>query len=54
MLLTHTYHGPLETMAVARRALVPAVAEQSQGMVLTTLPSSEGHFGNTSKWASAF
>lgn len=51
MLPTHTYHWPLETMAAARRPLGPAVAEQSRGMVLTTLPSREGDFGNTSKWA---
>lgn len=37
MLLTHTYHWPLETMAAARHPLVPAVAKQSQGMVLTIL-----------------
>lgn len=51
MLLTHTYLWPLETMAASRHPLVPTVAEQSQGMALTTLPSGEGDFGNTSKWA---
>lgn len=39
MLLIHTYRWPLETMAGARHSLVPALAELSQGMVLTTQPS---------------